>query len=67
MLLLDEPEVCLIDQSRRLQRVANTFSTHVAMGQPAQLLIDEWHQALECRLISSTPVDEQLSYFLWRG
>jgi hypothetical protein len=57
MLLLDEPEVCFIYQSSRLQRVANTLSAHVAMGQPAQFLIDERQQAVECRLISSAPVD----------
>jgi hypothetical protein len=43
MLLLDEPEVRFIDQSRCLQRVANMFSTHIAISHPAQFPINQRH------------------------
>jgi hypothetical protein len=42
-LLLDEPEVRFIDQSRCLQRVTNMFSPHIAISHPAQFPINQGH------------------------
>ena len=42
----DEPEVGLVHQGGRLQRVLGALPGHLALGRPAQLVVDERQQLL---------------------
>jgi hypothetical protein len=39
--LVHQPQVCLVDERGRLQRVAAPFAAHVRSRNPAELLVDE--------------------------
>ena len=67
LFLIDQPEISLVYQRRGLQRVARALTSHVVMGQPMQLTIDQGQQSVERRPVTITPGDKQLSHFLWRG
>src|SRR5439155_3926376 len=67
ILLIDELQICLINQCRSLQSVRRILSVHVAFGQPAQFGIDERNQLFQSGLITLAPVHQQLSYFLGEG
>jgi hypothetical protein len=51
----DEPEVRLIDQRGRLERVAGTLVAHMAPCQPAQFGVDQREQAVERRHLTLPP------------
>src|SRR5262249_41654234 len=63
--LIDEPEIGFVDKGRGLQRVACALPAHIVPGEPAELVVDEWHQLVERRFVSITPVNQQLSYVSW--
>ena len=46
--LVDESQVHLVDERRRLQGVARPLVTKLARGNAAQLGVDEWQQLIEC-------------------
>jgi len=50
-----------------LQRIASALTTHLAMREPPQLLINHWNNAIERRLIAVAPIDEEAGDFLRRG
>ena len=58
--LVNQSEVNLIRERGGLQRVAATLLPHVAVGQMAQLRVDQRDQLFERRLIALAPVDQQL-------
>jgi hypothetical protein len=43
LLNIDQPQVGLIDERRRLQAVADAFSRHAPFGYPVQLSLDQRH------------------------
>ena len=56
---LDESQVCLVDERRRLQRVTAPLTPNVTRGQPAQLLVDERQERLERAGVALIPGEEQ--------
>src|SRR6185503_15267476 len=58
--LIDEFEIRLIDERRRLQCVLATLASQVVTGQTSQLAVDQRHQFFECRLIALSPIDKKL-------
>ena len=64
--LIGKTQISLIYQSRGLQSVAFSFSTHVAVGESSQLLVDDWDQLLQSQWLSLPPGQQQLRYvFAW--
>jgi len=57
--LIDEPQVRLVNQRRRLERVPLSLSTKLPPRDTAQFLIHEWQQLIEGARVSTTPVVEQ--------
>src|SRR4029450_12555041 len=55
-----EPEKRLVDQRRRLQRVAPSLPAHESPRQPSKFGFDKWHQPLERTLIAIAPSSQQL-------
>lgn len=47
--------------------MARSLFLYVAMGQPVEFRVDEWHQLTEGSLIAMAPRDEELGYFIVRG
>ena len=60
--LIEETEVGLVDKRCGLQCVARMFASHEAVSEPSQLVIYEWHQLIERRLIAIGPVKDQLGH-----
>ena len=56
--LVDEPEVDLVDERRRLQRVVSSLAPKLARGRPAELSVDEREQLIERSPIAATPIAE---------
>jgi len=52
---IDQSQICFVDERRRLERVAGTFSGHVAMRQPMQLAVNQRHQSIQRLLIALIP------------
>jgi len=57
--LVDEPDVGLMNQSRRLQGVVGALSPKLARGHAAELRVDEWQQLAERSAVAATPITEQ--------
>jgi hypothetical protein len=57
--LFDEAQVCLVNECRRLQRVAGALVAKPARGDLAQFRVHEWQQAIERVPIALTPAVEQ--------
>jgi len=51
----DQLEVGLVDESIRLQAISRCFLAHEASCGAAQFVVDQRHQALQCRLIALRP------------
>jgi hypothetical protein len=60
---VDQPEIGLIGESRRLKGVPGTLAPHVTSGQPPQFLVDERRQLIERLLTPTTPRAEQTRDF----
>ena len=58
-LLVDEPEVGLVDERGGLERVVRAFAPHVCAGEPAQLGVDEGKELLVGGPVALAPVDEE--------
>ena len=59
LLDFDQPEIRLVDQRGRLERMADTLVTHMAPGQAAQLPVDEGQQPVERRHLPPAPSLQQ--------
>jgi hypothetical protein len=57
--LVDEPDVRLMNQSRRLQGVVGTLAAKLTRGNAPELRIDEWQQLTKSSPVAPTPVAEQ--------
>src|SRR5215207_6612199 len=58
-LLVDEPEVRLVDERRRLERVPRVLAPHEVARDAVQLSLDEREEAFERRPVAVAPCDEQ--------
>src|SRR5262249_23395901 len=57
--LVDESQVDLMDQRRRLQRVVYALTSKLARRDAPELVVDERQQLLERSCVASTPVGQQ--------
>src|SRR5262245_5018139 len=64
--LVYQPQKCLVNQSRRLERMAGALATHVAARHTAQFAVDERRQFISRALIASIPRDQKLCDFFRR-
>jgi hypothetical protein len=62
-----EPQVRLVDERRRLERVARPLAAHLPARDAAQLGVDERGQPVERRGVAPAPVREQLRDLLRRN
>ena len=62
-----QPQIQLVDQRRRLQRVAVALAAHVVVGEPAQLFVDDRHESISCGRIAVGPIGKHLGYTLALG
>jgi hypothetical protein len=67
VLVIDQPQISLVDQRRSLQRVPPTFVAHVMVRHPAQFLVNQRHQAVESALVAIAPIEQQSGDVLRRG
>ena len=58
-LVIHQPEVSFIHESRGLQTVARSLSLHVSLRETMQFLINDGREFIQCRLIPVTPRPEQ--------
>ena len=56
---VNQPDICLVDERRRLETVPDALSRHTASRDPVELLIDERNQPLEGVLVAVSPPEEQ--------
>jgi hypothetical protein len=54
--VMSESQVALMHQVCRLQRMTGALIAQVMARLAVQLLIDEWHQRVERRLVSVAPI-----------
>ena len=54
-LLADEPQVGLVNERRRLQRVLDPFAAEVGRGPPPELVVDHLHQVVARFQVTSDP------------
>jgi hypothetical protein len=62
---INQAQISFMYQRRRLQQVAGPLVVYEMLRQPAKLLVDKRHELIERRLISASPGEQQLCYFLW--
>ena len=62
VLRIDEPQVRLIDQCRRLQAVARVLVPHVLSRDSMEFVVDERQQLLECARVSFTPLEQETGH-----
>ena len=60
---INQPKVCLVHQSRRLQRMAGTLVPHVAVRQVPKFVVQERREAVKRRRVASAPCFEQGCHF----
>lgn len=65
-LLIDEPEVQLVDESRGYQRVLPPFAPQMPGGDATQLGIDQREQRVSRRRVALRPAEQQASDVLCR-
>jgi hypothetical protein len=62
--LVDQLEVDLVDEGGGLERVRGVFTPHVALGEAAQLALDERDQAVERRRVAVAQSNEHVRHAL---
>ena len=65
--LVDEPQIDLVHQGRRLERVADALASKLTGRDPTQLRVDERQQLIERALVAATPVAEERRDVAGRG
>src|SRR5277367_2406908 len=59
LVLIDQPQKSFVHQGRPLQRMSLTLHPEVMRRHRAQLLVDQWQEGSQRRLIPGAPVEEQ--------
>ena len=62
LLAVNEPDIGFVDEAGCLQSVTRLLPGHVAAGEPAQRLVHERDEFVQCRRITPPPGQEQLRY-----
>jgi hypothetical protein len=44
---IEQADICLVDERRRLKRMVRPFTLHVALGEDAQFLVNERDELVE--------------------
>src|SRR4026207_2405351 len=57
--LIDESQIGLIDQRRRLQRVIPPFASQVGGSPPVELVVHDWYQLVSRTDIAVAPCTQQ--------
>ena len=60
---VDQPQVRLVHQRRRLQRMIRPLLAHIAPGETVELVVDQRHQSREGRSVALAPRSEELGGF----
>ena len=58
-LAVDQADIGLVDERRRLEAVPHALSRHAASRDPVELLMDERDQSLEGVLVALPPLEQQ--------
>src|SRR5205814_2893423 len=64
--LIGQPQISLVDQRSRLERVVGTLSAHMTVSDAPELLIDQRGQLDESGTVSVTPVHQELGHSMRR-
>ena len=58
---IHQPQIGLVDQRSRLQRVSRILAPHVPVGAPVQFFVDERRQRIQrlCDPRCSTPAEDE--------
>src|SRR5262249_4001550 len=64
-LLVNQANVSLVQQGRRLERVIETLTSEIAGREMAQLLVHKRYQLVQSISIALFPVDQQPSDLIW--
>ena len=62
---IDQPDIRLVHQRRRLEAVAGTFPRHAAPRDSIKLLMDERNQSLQGGLVALRPSEKERRNFGW--
>jgi len=66
LLLIDKPEVCLVNQVRGLESLVGALTAQVAASLTTQFLIYHWNQPVQRLPVPVAPFDEHLRDISWR-
>ena len=58
--LVHQPNVSLVNQRRRLQRVTRLFASQVARSLSTEFVVDDRHQLVERLFVAALVADKQL-------
>jgi hypothetical protein len=58
---IDQLQVGLVDEIRRLQGVRRRLTEHLSSRQPTQLLVEDRHQLVESRAVAVPRIGQQLA------
>jgi hypothetical protein len=56
--LVNQAQVCFMQETSGLQSVGTVFTPQVAAGQAVQFIVNQRHQGLESLRVSITPFEE---------
>lgn len=64
--VVNQPDVCLIDQRRSLKSVSGSLTPHALMSHSAQFFVDERDQLIQGSSVAAAPIQQQASYIVLR-
>ena len=63
---IDQPQIGLVDERRRLEAVPDALAGHAAPRDLVELVMDERNQLLEGGFIALAPREEERRHLRWR-
>jgi hypothetical protein len=60
--LIDEPQICFVDEGARLQGMIAAFAAHQPMRQAMQFAVDELDETIEGCGVTALPAVQQSSH-----
>jgi len=61
--LAEQPHIKFVQKSGGLQSVVGPLAAHQTYGDPMEVVVYEWHQALEIHVVAGVPRLQQLRHF----
>lgn len=58
--LVHQPEIGLVDQARRAERMLVSFDAQLPVGDPAQLFVDQWKEAVERAGVARAELEQKI-------